>query len=483
MRTGRFCHWLSKGETHARPNRPTRRANRRDDPRGRGPPQPPVQRKPPPPKAAPAARTPNRPARTRMCPALSTHLSRPPAQSRGIIRPRFEAETAEVVEGILSETPIQRAEVFARGHTVKLHFDGPRPQHVDLWGLRLPVTAAYPRPLQCGACGRLGHTRRACRNPNSCPYCCGRHQGNACRSTTVRCPNCGGHHDAFDRWCPSYTRARAAAREAEDRRVSTATSNSREAQPPPWNAGLRRPRGGPPVNPSDFPELMARDAGFGTSPAWTRGGTGADGGRGENRPAAELHGRAFRARGEAPPPPDAVQAEAAQAPMTGASPSPTGAPAGQDRRPAWQSEPKGLGEGQLTSSPTETAGREHLAPSPPSLCEAACVTTTAAPVERDFPRALRGNKPGFPQGHNTQRGSNLPCCSCAPPTQEDRAESGLRGDVPDLRTLLEQLTRIVAALAQHLPQQSLSGLHTACSAIIAETAPTTKRSTTDAGQR
>lgn len=121
--------------------------------------------------------------------AVTTHLSRHPAQSRGIVRPRFEDETAEIVQGIQSATPVQRAEVFSRGHTVKLHFDGPRPEHVDLWGLRLPVSAAYPRPLQCGACGRLGHTRRACRDNISCPYCCGRHKGNACRSTTARCPN------------------------------------------------------------------------------------------------------------------------------------------------------------------------------------------------------------------------------------------------------------------------------------------------------
>ncbi|KAG0437274.1 hypothetical protein HPB47_017515 [Ixodes persulcatus] len=131
--------------------------------------------------------------------AVTTYLSRPPAQSRGIVRPRFEAERSEVVEGISSSVPIQRTDVFARGRTIKLHFDGPRPRHVGLWGLRLPVEAAHPRPIQCGACGKLGHTRGACRNKNQCPYCCGAHPKHTCRSSVAKCPNCGADHDAFDR--------------------------------------------------------------------------------------------------------------------------------------------------------------------------------------------------------------------------------------------------------------------------------------------
>ncbi|KAG0444553.1 hypothetical protein HPB47_013663 [Ixodes persulcatus] len=416
--------------------------------------------------------------------AVNTYLSRPPAQSRGIVRPRFEAEKSEVVEGISSVTPIQRAEVFARGHTVKLHFNGPRPPHVDLWGLRLPVTAAYPRPLQCGACGRLGHTRRACRERNRCPYCCGGHPGNACRSDTARCPNCGGGHDAFDRRCEAYTRARAATREAEDRRGSTAPGDNQGARPPPRDAGHRETQGSRPWNPGSFPELVVQEVGAATS-AGSWGTAGANGERANGRPTAGPSDRAARTRGEAPPLPRAGQSEAAQAPMTRSPPSPTSAPATQGRRPERQrspqqptpspADPARLGEAKQTPSPGGTACSEQPAPPPPSYCEAARVISTVAPGKRGFPRALRGNKPsGFPQGLNAQRGDNPRGNSSAKPPCDDHSSTGRSGENADLRALLEQLTRIVAALAGHLPQESLAGLHKACSAILADAAPITR---------
>ncbi|KAG0445636.1 hypothetical protein HPB47_013278 [Ixodes persulcatus] len=424
--------------------------------------------------------------------AVNTYLSRPPAQSRGIVRPRFEAEKSEVVEGISSVTPIQRAEVFARGHTVKLHFNGPRPPHVDLWGLRLPVTAAYPRPLQCGACGRLGHTRRACRERNRCPYCCGGHPGNACRSDTARCPNCGGGHDAFDRRCEAYTRARAATREAEDRRGSTAPGDNQGARPPPRDAGHRETQGSRPWNPGSFPELVVQEVGAATS-AGSWGTAGANGERANGRPTAGPSDRAARTRGEAPPLPRAGQSEAAQAPMTRSPPSPTSAPATQGRRPERQrspqqptpspADPARLGEAKQTPSPGGTACSEQPAPPPPSYCEAARVISTVAPGKRGFPRALRGNKPsGFPQGLNAQRGDNPRGNSSAKPPCDDHSSTGRSGENSDLRALLEQLTRIVAALAGHLPQESLAGLHKACSAILADAAPITRPSTSHGGK-
>ncbi|KAG0420888.1 hypothetical protein HPB47_003204 [Ixodes persulcatus] len=424
--------------------------------------------------------------------AVKTYLSRPPAQSRGIVRPRFEAEKAEVVKGISSETPIQRAEVFARGHTVKLHFNGPRPPHVKLWGMRLPVSAAYPRPLQCGACGRLGHTRRACRERNRCPYCCGGHPGNTCRSDTARCPNCGGGHDAFDRRCEAYARARAAAREAEDRRGSTAPNDNQGARPPPRDAGHRDTQGSPPWGPGGFPELGAQEAGAATS-AKSRGTAGANGERADGRPTAGPSDRAARTRREAPPLPKAGQSEAAQAPSTEFPPSPTSAPATQGRRPVRQrgpqqptpspADPARLGEAKQTPSPGGTACCEQLAPPPPSYCEAARVISTVAPGKRGFPRALRGNKPsGFPQGLNAQRGGNPPGNSSAMPPCDDHSSTGRPGENSDLRALLEQLTRIVAALAGHLPQESLASLHKACSTILADAAPITRPSTSHGGK-
>ncbi|KAG0443172.1 hypothetical protein HPB47_015209 [Ixodes persulcatus] len=423
--------------------------------------------------------------------AVNTYLSRPPAQSRGIVRPRFEAETAEVVEGISSETPVQRAEVFARGHTVKLHFDGPRPPHVKLWGMQLPVSAAYPRPLQCGACGRLGHTRRACRDQNRCPYCCGRHPGNTCRSDTARCPNCGGGHDAFDRGCGAYARARAATRDAEDRRGLATQHVNQEKRPPPWSDEHRGTQGSPPWNPGSFPELGARDAGARPS-AQTREKANDN----RDRPTEQLSGRAPRAQGEAPPPRNTGQLEAAQAPTAESSPSPTGAPATKGRRPAWwrgpkhlppsPADPARLGETQQASSPVGTARHENSAPSPtcPSECESPADTAAAAsPDGRGFPRALRGNKPsGFQKERGAQRGGWEPVSSGALPPQEDRQTTGSHDGDSGLRALLEQLTRIIAALAQHLPQQALGELQRACSTVLADTAPNTLPNTKYGGQ-
>ncbi|KAM7313041.1 hypothetical protein ISCGN_002961 [Ixodes scapularis] len=384
--------------------------------------------------------------------AVTTYLSKPTAQSRGIVRPRFEAETAEVVEGISSAVPIQRTDVFAGGRTIRLHFHGPRPHHVDLWGLRLPVTAAHPRPIQCGACGRLGHTRRACREKNRCPYCCGAHPKNICRRDTTRCPNCDGDHDAFDRSCVAYERARQWARAAEAGRQAGGLHGARGPRRWTGNTAEGDTRRGQPNAmlelDGDFPRLDAPGG----------GGTSAD--------ARPLHRPAWR------------QAQQQQAPSR----------ADQARREETHQE-------QAPRLPVVGLPRQRT-PSHDGAASCA-VTTTAAPDGREFPRALRGNKPGafpqgqsalrgdhgvFSQGHGAQRGGKLPALPSALPPQEDHLPAGPQGGDSELRVLLEQLTRIIAALAQHLPQRSLNGLHRACSAILADVAPNSHLHTNNGGQ-
>ncbi|KAG0443421.1 hypothetical protein HPB47_014940 [Ixodes persulcatus] len=217
---------------------------------------------------------------------------------------------------------------------------------------------------------------------------------------------------------------------------------------------------GPPLNTDDFPELGAQGANTATTSAQTQQKASSTGGGGDNRPAAELPGRAPRARGVAPPPQSAGQPEAAQAPMTGAPPSPA-------------------------KAPTMQACYEGLAPSPssPGESERCADIAAAAPGGRGFPRALRGNKPGsFPQEHGAQRGGSPSFSSSALPPQELLLTAGSQGGDSKLQALLEQLTRINASLAQHLPPRSLSGLHRACSAVLADVAPNHHLNTDNGGQ-
>lgn len=247
------------------------------------------------------------------------------------------------------------------------------------------------------------------------------------------------------------------------------------------------------MNPVHFPELGARDAEAQTTTAHTRSGVDTSGERGKKRPAAELPGRTFWARGLAPPPESLGQSEATQAPPTDAAPSPTGAPAAEDSRPAGQrnqqqptsspADPARPGEAQQTSSPAETARGEHLASSLPAMSGEEVHASATAPGEKGFPRALRGNKPvGFPQEPSSRRGGNLPGSSRALSPHQNHQPADLPGGEADLRALLEQLTRVVAALAMHLPQQSLSGLHKACTEIITAATPNATYSTNHGGK-
>ncbi|KAG0423236.1 hypothetical protein HPB47_000971 [Ixodes persulcatus] len=120
--------------------------------------------------------------------------------------------------------------------------------------------------------------------------------------------------------------------------------------------------------------------------------------------------------------------------------------------------PNILGRSTTNPFPVETACYEGLAPSPssPGESERCADIAAAVPGGRGFPRALRENKPGgFPQEHGAQRGGSPSLSLSALPPQELLLTAGSQGGDSELRALLEQLTRIIAALSQHLPPQSL----------------------------
>uniref|UniRef100_A0A147BMC9 Putative tick transposon n=1 Tax=Ixodes ricinus TaxID=34613 RepID=A0A147BMC9_IXORI len=132
----------------------------------------------------------------------------PQAQSCGLVKRLPPAVTTEELKkGLDSPSEIINIQRLGGGKVAMLHFDGPLPTHVTLWGVRKEVAIAEPRPFQCSNCGRLGHVSAACILPDGCPTCTGRHPKGACdRKDTPKCPNCPYLHDAFDRRCPAYQR-------------------------------------------------------------------------------------------------------------------------------------------------------------------------------------------------------------------------------------------------------------------------------------
>ncbi|KAG0432404.1 hypothetical protein HPB47_020868 [Ixodes persulcatus] len=127
---------------------------------------------------------------------VKTHLTRPKAQSTGIVHPRFSAGTREEVqENIQAPVSIQGPQVFTGGHTIRVHFDGP---------LR----------NDAGNRGRLGHVCVGRTTVNACATCPEAHKkGTGSRADSPSCPNCTQRHGAFDWRCPAYMQARNVARE------------------------------------------------------------------------------------------------------------------------------------------------------------------------------------------------------------------------------------------------------------------------------
>lgn len=86
---------------------------------------------------------------------------------------------------------------------VKLVFEGDcLPSHVKVGHVRHPVRPYIPKPLQCHKCFKIGHIKSVCANNAVCPRCAESHLEDACRATVLKCPNCGGSHEASSKDCP-----------------------------------------------------------------------------------------------------------------------------------------------------------------------------------------------------------------------------------------------------------------------------------------
>ena len=90
------------------------------------------------------------------------------------------------------------------------------PTHIYCGYLAVQVRPWVDGPKQCRNCWEFGHFDRTCRRAAPvCGKCSGAHPTDDCEPEAHCCPSCGGPHPAWDRRCPVWKTAKAAA--AEDR--------------------------------------------------------------------------------------------------------------------------------------------------------------------------------------------------------------------------------------------------------------------------
>ncbi|XP_042142756.1 uncharacterized protein LOC121833490 [Ixodes scapularis] len=100
---------------------------------------------------------------------------------------------------------------LGRSRVVKVAFTSPKlPSYVLLGHVRYPVSPFTDRPLQCHNCNGFSHKKTACQRPKACCRCGQHHDGTGaeCHSTTVKCANCSGKHQATSPDCPKWIKER-----------------------------------------------------------------------------------------------------------------------------------------------------------------------------------------------------------------------------------------------------------------------------------
>lgn len=100
---------------------------------------------------------------------------------------------------------------LGRSRVVKVAFTSTKlPSYVLLGHVRYPVSPFTDRPLQCHNCNGFGHKKIACQRPKACCRCGQHHDGTGaeCQSTTVKCANCSGKHQATSHDCPKWIKER-----------------------------------------------------------------------------------------------------------------------------------------------------------------------------------------------------------------------------------------------------------------------------------
>lgn len=128
--------------------------------------------------------------------------------STGVIRDvDVDVTQEELDQHLRSDVKIATIRRLGRSRTVKVVFHGNTlPSHVFLGYVRHPVGDFKNKPLQCHNCGGFGHKKIACRRTRACGRCAENHDASTaeCHSSTLKCVNCGGSHEATAHVCPKW---------------------------------------------------------------------------------------------------------------------------------------------------------------------------------------------------------------------------------------------------------------------------------------
>ena len=140
-------------------------------------------------------------------------------QSRGTIYAEDlkELEESEVVEwlreyGVTDVKQVWRKEGnrVVKTPLFEITFDKHvPPETIKLDYVSYEVRRSYPRPLQCQACGRLGHHHAVCRARPTCLRCGEEKHGTGHLTCDMKCINCSGNdHVSMNNRCPRITEER-----------------------------------------------------------------------------------------------------------------------------------------------------------------------------------------------------------------------------------------------------------------------------------
>ncbi|KAI5698645.1 hypothetical protein M8J75_009871 [Diaphorina citri] len=97
---------------------------------------------------------------------------------------------------------------YIPSRTIKIDFSGQDlPAFIYLWYTKLKCEPYMQRPMQCFSCYKFGHITKNCRSVKLCKSCFqpsgDEHQ---CDTTTIKCINCKGNHNANSKSCPEFER-------------------------------------------------------------------------------------------------------------------------------------------------------------------------------------------------------------------------------------------------------------------------------------
>lgn len=119
----------------------------------------------------------------------------------------------DLLEGLREQgvTAVRRITIRRDGNEIKtkhiiLTFDRcTLPEYVNAGFLRCKTRVYIPNPRRCFICQRYGHGSNSCRGKQTCAKCSEQdHYADDCKSTQLKCSNCGGPHGAYSRSCQEF---------------------------------------------------------------------------------------------------------------------------------------------------------------------------------------------------------------------------------------------------------------------------------------